>query len=102
MNALTVEEEPYLGMLKSYQFRQSVHERHVEEGPKLLVINSVVDSRFGDCVSQKIAARLMGRELLDDEADWLRKLAQEFVSSNYSYKSLVKAILKSENYRRVQ
>jgi hypothetical protein len=102
MNALTVEEEPYLGMLKSYQFRQSVHERHVEEGPKLLVINSVVDSRFGDCVSQKIAARLMGRELLEDEADWLRKLAQEFVSSNYSYKSWVKAILKSENYRRVQ
>ena len=102
MDALTVEEEPYLGMLKSYQFRQSVHERHVEEGPKLLVINSVVDSRFGDCVSRKIAARLMGRELLEEENDWLQDLAKTFVSSNYSYKSLVKAILKSENYRRVQ
>jgi hypothetical protein len=89
-------------MLKSYQFRQDVHERHVEEGPKLLVINSVVDSRFGDCVSRKIASRLMGRTLLEEEGEWLGTLAQEFVSSNYSYKALVKAILKSDNYRRVQ
>ena len=102
MNALAVEEEPYLGMLKSYRFRQDVHERHVEEGPKLLVINSVVDSRFSDCVSQKIASRLMGRTLLKEEGEWLKKLAQEFVSSSYSYKALVKAIVKSENYRRVQ
>jgi hypothetical protein len=102
MSALTVEEEPYLGMLKAFRFRQDVHERHVEEGPKLLVINSIVDSRFGDCVSKKIAARLMGRTLLAEESDWLKSLAQEFVSSNYSYKALVKAIVKSENYRRVQ
>ena len=102
MSALTVEEEPYLGMLHSYQFRREQQVRHIEQGPRLLVLSAVVDSRFSQCVSKKIASNLLGRDVLPSEGEWVNDLARGFVTTDYGYKSLVKSVVKSDVYRRVR
>jgi hypothetical protein len=102
LSALSVEEEPFLGMLKAYQFRADAHFPHVEQGPRLLVLSSIVDSRFSECASRGIAQRLMGREVTLGEKAWLLGMAQGFVDSGYKYKQLVKQIVSSDVYRRVR
>lgn len=101
-NALSPEEQPFLGMLKSYEFRRDEHTRNVEFGPKLLVLSTIVDNRFPSCVARRAAEGLLGRQLSVDEQPWLNELAMSFLATNYKYRALVKQIVKSDAYRRAR
>lgn len=102
IKALTSEEDPYLGMLKSYEFRKPEHVDHIEQGPQLLVQLGVEDGRLPECVVRTAFQWLLGRTPTSEEESWVDELSYDFVSSGYHYRSLVKAIVTNPNYRRVE
>lgn len=95
-------EMAYAGHLQAYNFLRESHQLNVDLGPKHLVNTAIVDDRFPRCSAQRAMEGLFGRNLSTDERTWLEKLGREFVASDYSYKSLVKAIVTSDVYRRVR
>ncbi len=100
--ALVPEQVPYLGMLQAYEFRREEHNDHVERGPKALVAQGIVDGRFTNCTARTAAAWLLGRDPLPEEEPWLEDMEREFVANGYSYRSLVRSIVTSPVYGRVQ
>ena len=96
------EQLPYLGMLNSYVFLDDDHQEHVAEGPELLVKKALGDGRLGQCVSKRAVEHFLSRDIRTEEGDWVDDLMVDFVSSGYRYKTLVKAIVTSESYRRVR
>jgi hypothetical protein len=99
---LSSEQIPYIGWLNAYAFLDPGHEEHISLGPKLLVSRSLADGRLTECVTKTAVQGLLRRDLRSDEADWLDSLHGDFVNSAYRYRSLIKAIVTSENYRRVR
>jgi len=100
---LSEREDPYLGMLKSFVFRRPEHMHHVDHGPKLLARAATADNRLPRCVAQQTANWLLGRSLdQPGDAKWLTDLSVQFARSGFSYRELVKLILTSDRYRRVQ
>lgn len=100
--ALTSEEVPWFGWMKSYEFRRAEHMDFPDSGPSRLALQSTVDGRFPECVAQTAAEWLLGRPLADEEDQYLVDLATTFQSSEFSYRELVKAIVTSDTWRRVQ
>jgi len=100
--ALHPSEAEYFGWLKPYLFRKSAHQKFVEQGPSLLVMNTMVDHRLPSCTTENLSRWLLGRVALTEEKSWFADFAQQFVSSNYSFKQLVKAVVTSPIYRRVK
>jgi hypothetical protein len=97
-------ERAYLGNLKAYVFRRPEHTRNVEVGPRLLALSAVADNRLPRCVARRTAEWLLGRPmtLADEEQAWLDALTQDFVTEDFSFKSLVKDIVSHPIYRRVR
>jgi hypothetical protein len=102
LDPLASEEDPYVGWLQSYEFLGQQHHANIEEGPRMLVQRGLVDGRLPNCVSRNAAAWLLGRDLAPEEAVWVEELALAFTNSGYNYKALIKAIIDSDHYRRVQ
>jgi hypothetical protein len=75
---------------------------HVDEGPRLLVLRTLVDHRMPTCMTKRVGQWLLGRQTAPEEAGWMAQVSQEFVASNYDFRALVKAIVQSEMYRRVR
>jgi hypothetical protein len=100
--ALTEEEEPWLGMLRTYEFRDEEHYSNIEVGPRLLASRSVEDDRLPSCVSSTAVRWLLGRDPLEEEQAWIDELSLHFIQSNYDYSSLVREIVTSGVYRRVE
>ena len=100
--ALSEDERPYLGMLKAYAFRRESHMHYVEKGPKLLVRKAIAENQLPLCVARQTAEWLMGRTTTEADDAWIRDLATAFVHSGLRYKALVKAVVTSAQYRRVQ
>lgn len=95
-------EEPFIGMLKEYYFRRDVHVPHVEVGPRLLAWTGIADNRLPTCVAEKTAEWLLGRPMdAEGDAAWLAELARTFVAGDYRFRSLVRAIVTDDRYRRV-
>lgn len=99
---LSQEQEPYLGWLKSYEFRAPEHMDNPEIGPRVLALTAVVDHRLPTCVSHETASWLLGRGLFPEEGDWLDELAINFVKGEFDYKALIKTVVTSDVYRRVR
>ena len=95
-------EMEYAGSLNAYNFLRPAHRRHVERGPELLVATAIVDDRFPRCMARRAMEGFFGRPLADDETEWLEALGRSFVSGDYRYRALVKAIVTSPVYRRVR
>lgn len=92
----------YAGQLNAYNFLREDHQRNVDLGPKHLVNTAIVDDRFPRCSAQRAMEGLFGRDLLPDEREWLEALGRTFVSSNYSYRALIRGIVTSDVYRRIR
>jgi hypothetical protein len=101
-SAVTAEEAEWFGWLKSYEFRRDEHMSFPAEGPARLVLQSSVDARLPECAASTAATWLLGREVRDDEREWIEDLSMTFIASGWSYRELVKAIVTSETWRRVQ
>ena len=102
VSPLSQEEYSYIGWMLSYEFLEDRHVDHVEEGPSLLVASTVADGRFPQCIATRTAEWLLGRPLTEADDAWADQLADRFVSSDYRYRTLVREIVTSDNYRRVE
>ena len=100
--AVTSEEVPWFGWMKSYEFRRDEHMEFPDAGPSRLALQATVDGRFPECVAETAAQWLLGRPLLPEEDEYIVGLASTFQSQDFSYRALVKAIVTSETWRRVQ
>ncbi|MEZ0312606.1 MAG: hypothetical protein ACAI38_12595 [Myxococcota bacterium] len=94
--------DPYLGVFRPYVFLKEQHFANVENGPRLLVLSSMVDGSLQDCTVRQAFEWLVGRapESNDEEA-WVAQLGDDFAAANYDYGELIRAIVESDNYRRV-
>ncbi len=96
-------EKAFLGWLQAYVFRQPAHLKHIDQGPKLMALGTVVDQRLPRCVVHSTAGWLLGRPLAgEDELAWADQLAIDFAQQGFSYRKLVATIVGSETYRRVR
>jgi len=102
LSAITSEEDPYLGWLKSYEFRREEHVTHIEDGPARLALESVVDGRLPACVASRALGWLTGHEPTAEERPFVDELAADFASSGWSYQALVGEIVRSDLYRRMR
>jgi len=101
-SALVESQEDYLGMLLAYEFRREDQLGNVESGPRALALSVVVDGRLPDCVSRTAATWLLGRDILPEEEPWVDELSDQFIGSNFRYRTLIKNIVSSPVYRSVQ
>lgn len=100
--AVAPEEEPYLGMLRSFAFLRPEHQLNVDMGPKLLVENSIAENQLPACVAERTVQWLYGRDPHDNEAEWTTELGNDFLRSDFDFRALVRAIVTSPSYRRVR
>ena len=98
---LAPEQQPFIGYLVAFEFLEERHMPHVEEGPSLLVNRTAADGRLPECVAEKAVTWLVGREPMAEEEAWIDELATNFATSGFDYKTLIRDIVTSENYRRL-
>ncbi len=98
--AIAPEEEVNLGRLRAYEFLRPAHRPFVDAGPTALVREGLADGRFTRCTVRRTTSWLLGREVRAEEETWVRELTQRFVSTDFRYRELVRAIVESETYRR--
>lgn len=101
-NQLSPEDQPYLGQLNVYRFLKETAFEHVEQGPKRLAYTEIEGNQLPSCVAKRTAEWLLGRSLTSAESDWRDALSKTFVWSDLNYRSLVKAVVTSDEYRRVR
>ena len=102
VNPLSASELPFLGWLKGYVFRHEEHYDHVEIGPRLLAMGSVVDHKLPRCVARNTVQWLLGRSVEPSEEAWIDELAYRFASGGHQYRDLIRLIVTSRTYRRVR
>ncbi len=101
-SALDPSEEEWFGYLKAFLFRRADHMDHVDLGPNALVVRSLVDHRLPTCVTQRVAAWLLGRGFYPEEKAWLATVAQDWVQQGFQFEWLVRAIVASDMYGMVR
>jgi len=101
VDPIAAEEFDYIGWLLSYEFLEDRYVDNVEQGPELLVAETITDGRLPRCVATRAAEWLLGRSMADEDQLWIDSLSAHFVASDYRYRELVKKIVTSDNYRRV-
>jgi NAD-dependent dihydropyrimidine dehydrogenase PreA subunit len=102
VDPLTSEQDPYIGALRSYEFLEERHHENATLGPTHLVNTVVADGRLPRCVATNTAQWLLGRNVDRRDGPWIDGLADGFRRDGLDYKALVRAIVTSENYRRLR
>lgn len=102
VDPLTSEEDPYVGMLRSYEFLETRHHENATLGPTHLVNTVVADGRLPRCVATKTAEWLLGRNVDARDDVWLDRLADDFRRTNFDYADLVREVVTSDNYRSLR
>jgi len=102
VESIADEQDPYLGKLNAYEFRDPAHEAGIEEGPILLVNEAIVDGTLPACSSRTAAEWLLGEAAFDADPAWFDGLGETFVGTDFSWRELVKAVVTSDVYRRVR
>lgn len=100
--ALSPEEEPYLGMLRAFEFLRPEHQAYVDEGPAELVRQGLVSNQIPACTVRRTAQWLIGRDPEEREEAWADDLVRRFIGTDFRYREVVAAIVASETYRRVR
>ena len=92
----------YAGTLRGYLYRTHEEEARIDEGPAGLVASAVASGELAQCTVRNTWSRLLGRPMSDAEAkDVLPELTLRFDDSHHDYRALVKAIVTSPAYRRI-
>jgi hypothetical protein len=93
---------PFLGTLESYLYRSPADVRRIEEGPASVVTQTLASGELQSCTVSSTWARLLNRPMSETEtADVLPALVRDFEAHGRSYRALVRAIVTSPAYRRV-
>jgi len=72
---------------------------HAEAGPGGAAAALVADPQFASCTVERVAASFLGRPLTTDDSALLQSLTRGFVQDGYRLKPLVRAVLRSPQYR---
>ncbi len=94
--------DPYIGLLSPLQFRPESEHARIDEGPGGLVQAQIASGNISQCLTQKTAGWLLGRDLTADDETLIDEWDLELLASDWDYRTLVKQIVLSETYRRVR
>jgi hypothetical protein len=96
------ESVPFAGTLQAYLYRSPEDLRRIDAGPRALVVNAVTIGELQSCAATTAWQRLVGRPMSEREtADVLPALVNHFETNGRSYRALVRAIVTSSAYRRI-
>jgi hypothetical protein len=101
VNSYTEMERDWMGWLTSYQFLQDRYFDNIAIGPSHLVDEGVLSGQLPTCVVSNTVEGLLDRTISQSDLEWTMELQQLFVNSDFSYTELIKAIVTSEQYRRL-
>ena len=88
--------------MQSYLYRSSEDLRCIAEGPRALASAGVRSWAVQSCVARTAWTRLVGRPLsVTEEQTVLPILVRDFEAHGRSYRALVRAIVTSAAYRRI-
>lgn len=91
-----------LGMLKTYLYRTTADEPNVAAGPRLLVERMEQTGDLERCTVTRIWREFLGRPMSDDEQSlYLTPLSDGFVSDGRNLKQLIRRVVTTTAYRRV-
>lgn len=92
----------FLGTFVPYLYRSPEEIRRIEDGPRSLVTDALVSQELQSCTVRTTWARLLNRPMSESEqARVLPALVREFEANGRSYRALIRAIVTSPVYRRV-
>ncbi len=92
----------FLGTLSPYLYRSPEEVRRIEEGPRSLITDALASQELQSCAAQTAWARLLNRPMSAAERrDVLPALVRAFEARGRSYRALVRAVVTSPAYRRV-
>jgi hypothetical protein len=92
----------YAGTLRGFLYRTEVELPRIEEGPAGLVASAVASGELQSCTARTTWSRLMGRPMSEnEERALLPELVADFNASGHRYRALVREIVTSAAYRRV-
>lgn len=92
----------YAGTLRGYLYRTKDEEKRIDEGPQGLVSSAIASGELESCAVRNAWSRLLGRTMSDNEMSAvLPDLVVVFADKHHSYRELVRAIVTSPAYRRV-
>jgi hypothetical protein len=102
VDTVDAESARYAGTLRGYLYRTKEEEARIDEGPAGLVASAIASGELESCTVRTAWARLLGRPMSDDEVGAaLPELLVGFGQSHHNYRALVKAIVTSPAYRRI-
>jgi Protein of unknown function (DUF1553) len=91
-----------LGMLKTYLYRTSDDEANIEAGPRLLVSRMLQTGDLERCAVSRMWQTFLGRPMSSsEEALYLDALVQGFIDDGRDLKQLIRRVVTSDAYRRI-
>ncbi len=100
--ALDGDAVPFLGTLETYLYRSPADVRRIDTGPSSVVTETLASGELQSCTVRSTWERLLNRPMSPTEAeDVLPALVRDFEAHGRSYRSLVRAVVMSPAYRRV-
>lgn len=96
------DEEPFLGVLKAYQWRGVEEAANVEDGPAALVQRALDNGQIARCAVDNLFQRLYRRQMTNPERrQVLAELSEAFIASDYDFKALVRRLVTDRAYGRM-
>jgi hypothetical protein len=93
-------EEKYKGQLMAYVFSTPVMQANITKGPAELVKKHIADGSIASCTVKKMWSWFVGQDIQKSQTALLQRLTKTFVNSKYNTKTLVQAIVTSNEYRQ--
>ncbi len=91
-----------LGLLRTYLYRTPEEEPNIVGGPRVLVQRFMQTGDLEKCAVRNIWNHLLGRPMTtQEEGLYLGQLASQFANDGHNLKALMRAVVATEAYRRV-
>jgi hypothetical protein len=91
-----------LGMLKTYLYRTTSDEPNVAGGPRLLVERMLQSGDLERCAVTRIWREFLGRPMsTDEQALYMDPLVQGFTDGGRNLKQLIRRVVTTDAYRRI-
>ncbi|MEC7984849.1 MAG: DUF1585 domain-containing protein, partial [Myxococcota bacterium] len=92
----------YVGRLHSLVYLTEDQMNHADLGPSGYVNSIMTTPQFTECAVENTFQYFSQRSLDENDQDWLGEVALEMAHSNYSYKSMIRALVQTQAYRESQ
>ena len=103
IDTVGAESDRFAGMLRGYLYRAPDELARIDEGPRGLVETAIASGELESCTVKTAWRNLVGRAMTGDELrDRLPDFERGFEAAHRSYRALVRAIVTSPEYRRVE